>query len=385
MRKPLIAVVAVIALLGSGLVAGAAAGLGPLASGIFSAAVDVTYDPAVRSASDLVLTSAGDPATVSALTLTITGPDLANLDGQSVSIALLDSAGAQVQLVTATLASGGNLAIGATSATVSLPVAGSPLLSSFASWAAFVAGEQVLGPIADPTARTVTVGSGTLTVPVTPIDWTFPVANASDDGIVINSIVLASATTAEVCIAIEIQAFGQGNSPRTWGILLDYSAGPFWGTAPLESRMTNTVIASTTHPVQSLGGTPGNEQIRRDDGPLTVTVCLDDPPLPARPEAYTVSPQSRGTWTSEEACVRRTVTGNGSYPFYIGWSVDLDLTDAFAKLRVADVDAPRSFSVQPNTVSPAFDGGVTSYTVTNVRDTAIAGTESRVVELCAAR
>lgn len=389
MRKRLIAVVAVTALFGSGLVAAAAASLGPLSGGIFSAAGPVTYEPAVRSASDLVLTSAGDPATVSALTVTITGVDLANLDGQDVTIALLDSGGVQQQLITATLVAGGNLAVGATTAAVSLPVTGAPPLSTFASWAVFIAGVQALGPLADPTARVVTVGSGNFTVVVTPVDWQTLLVPATAPFIT-TTITTTTATPYTVCISVAM--VGTKANPELWSLDIDYSEAPFWGTKPTVDAHVGFVVENGT--VMTLTGTDNgtgkydeyaNNKEIRNTITLTVTVCLDDPPMVDSADAYTVSPQSRGTWTDELACVRRTVTGNNSYPFYFGWAVALDLTDAYAKLQVTDAGAPRSLAPQPNVVSPAFDPVVKSYTVTNAVDTSIAGTEARVVELCAAR
>lgn len=385
MRKRLIAVVAVTALLGSGLVAAAAAGLGPLSSGIFSASGPVTYDAAVRSASDLVLASAGDPATVSGLTLTISGPDLVNLNGQEVSIALLDSAGVQIQLVTATLVSGTNLSIGATTATISLAVAGNPPLSSFAYWAAFVAGVQALGPFADPTARVVTVGNGSFPVVVTPVDWQTLLVTGGNGTDAIASSMTVSGSPGSQCVTIGVDMTGSNNH-KVWELALDYSAGPFWGVAPVQANITNAMIKSTSPTTHILGGTAGNEEIRRTDDPIYIVVCQNDTtPPPDAPDAYTVSPQSRGTWTDELACARRTVTGNNTYPFYFGWSVALDLTDAYARLRLSDPGAPRSFAAHPNLVSPAFDSAVTGYTVTNSLATPIAGTQSYVVELCASR
>ncbi len=92
--------------------------------------------------------------------------------------------------------------------------------------------------------------------------------------------------------------------------------------------------SGTVHRSSAFGEWPGNEWTNNGlDVMLTHhQACQNNAPAaPNRPEAYTVSAQSQGTWTDEQACVRKTVTGNGAYPsFYFGWAVTLDTTAAIA-------------------------------------------------------
>ncbi len=238
MRPRIVALITAAALIGSGLVAASAASLGSLSSAIFAASGPVAYPQAVRSASNLTLSSAGSPATVSGLTLTVTGADLPSLNGQSVTIALLGAGGAQVQQLTATLVSGGNLTLGGGQATVTLPISGSPLLSSFESWAVFIGGVQALGPMADPNLRVITTGQGTFTVPVTPINWQALLVTAGTNRR--SSSVASTAATTDRSAAITIKSAARnGNSPATWAGGPQLRCGPFWGTPPsqyLEER-----------------------------------------------------------------------------------------------------------------------------------------------------
>jgi hypothetical protein len=89
------------------------------------------------------------------------------------------------------------------------------------------------------------------------------------------------------------------------------------------------------------------------------------------------------TWTNTKACIDRTITGNGIYPFYFGWSTVFDMTDAIALLKTNDAGSPRAFVYQPNPTTPStYTAGTTSYTMTENTSQEISGTQSVVAELC---
>ncbi len=392
-RMTIVAAALAAALVVAGTVSASAASLGAVSSGLFSANGSVTYPTASRSVSDLTLTSAGSPATVSALKVTITGSTLSNLNGQAITVALLNSSGAQVQSVTATLATGTNLTVGTTTATATLAVSGSPAASSFASWAVFIAGVQALGPSADATQHVVAVGHGTLTVTTTPTDWKGDVVPASgaNSATSIGAIVPSNATTGfSACLTITIT--GKTSTPTAWGFKIDYSKPPFYGTAPTVD--SHAQIASDTGSVLTVKGTSNgnatweeyaNNSLLTTARTLNVLVCAYSGVTPAdEPDAYTVSAQVHGsTWTTTEACIDRTITGNGLYPFSFGWSTTFNMTDAIALLKGHDAGAPRAFAYQANPTAPGtYTAGTSTYSMVDYWGNSVAGTNSVVAELC---
>jgi hypothetical protein len=156
----LVAVVIAAAVVGSGLVVASASTLGTLASSMFAAGGAVTFPAATQTVSTLTLVKAGNPATVSRVTVVVTGSTLSSLNGQTYTVDLIDSTGALIQSLTGTLATGSNLTVGASTATISLAVSGSPLASRFATWSAFIAGTEPLGGAASTTQRYITLGGG---------------------------------------------------------------------------------------------------------------------------------------------------------------------------------------------------------------------------------
>lgn len=145
----------------TGIVSASAASIGPVWATMTSDVAVVSYSESVRRASDLKV-ELGAKSTVVAATVTITGPELANLTGQSAKVVLLDSAGTKVAESTAALGPATNLVMGASTATFRVVFASPPARSKTSRWAVIVAGDSVLGPSLDTPQRTVTTGTGTL-------------------------------------------------------------------------------------------------------------------------------------------------------------------------------------------------------------------------------
>jgi hypothetical protein len=391
-RMSIVAGTLTIAVLVAGAVSASAASLGTVSSGLFSANGSVTYSPASRSVSDLTLTTSGSPATVSALTATITGSSLANLAGQTITVALLNSSGAQVQSVSATLSTSTNLTVGTTTATATLAVSGAPLASSFASWAVFVAGVQALGPAAGSTLHTVAVGHGAISAVTPPVDWKGDVIPSSgvNAATSIGAITVSDVSGSSACLTITIT--GTTSTPTAWGFKVDYSKPPFYGTAP--SVDSHAIIANDSGTVLTLKGTSNrsgtwqefsNNSLLTTSRTLDILVCAYSGVTPAdEPAAYSVSAQVHGsTWTNTQACVDRTITGNGLYPFNFGWSTSFDMTDAIALLKAHDAGAPRAFAYEANPRTPAnYTAGTSMYSMIDYWGNSISGTNSVVAELC---
>ncbi|MES2170510.1 MAG: hypothetical protein V4479_07280 [Actinomycetota bacterium] len=387
MNRGLVAGIAALALLGSMVTAGAAS-VGSISGGLFGAAGALTAPTATRAVTDVALTTAGGPPTVSALTATVTGSGLATLNGEAVTVALLNSAGAQVQAVSATLVTGTNLSV-ATTATITLPVPGSPLASSFASWTVYIAGATSLGGGADATARAITLGSGALAA----VTWTSPVIPPSGaaPGTTIVTVTPSNINVYSTCLTVAIT--GTSSTPVAWGFTIDYSKPPYYGYRP--TLDAHAIVASDAGSVLTLKGTSngntaweewGNNALISNAQTLNILVCTYSYPgaLPDEPQAYSVSAPVHGsTWTNTRACIDRTVTGNGIYPFYFGWSTSFDMTAAIALLKTNDAGSPRAFVYQPNPTTPStYTAGTTTYTMTENTSQEISGTQSVVAELC---
>lgn len=145
----------------TGIVSASAASIGPVWATMTSDVAVVSYSESVRRASDLKV-ELGAKSSVVAATVTITGPELANLLGQTAKVVLLDSAGTKVAESTAALGPVTNLVVGASTATFRVVFASPPARSKTSRWAVIVTGDSVLGPSLDTPQRTVTTGTGSL-------------------------------------------------------------------------------------------------------------------------------------------------------------------------------------------------------------------------------
>ncbi len=365
-------------------VAAQAADIGGLSSRIFSVSAPVTYPTAERSITAVTLSTSG--TTITGATVTVTGTALSTLNGQSATLVLLDSANAQLASAVATLATGSNLTVGSTTATITLSVAGSVPSASATGWAVFIAGVQVLNPSAPSTVRTVALGNGTFPVVVT--TWQDALIDEANTNVTISNLTMTTNTTDQQCFAVSVT--GTSSTPTAWALNLDWGAAPFWGTQP--SQIQKAQVQSTTGTVWRLVGLDNgngpyeewaNNDLLSNTQTLVINICQYASPIPPnRTEAYTVGAQFNGTWNSGKACISRTITGNNKYPFYFGWSVAFDATAAMAYLRGFDPGSPDAIEYTPNPYTPALTQSVTTYTMTNARPSSIKAAETYTATLC---
>ena len=116
-----------------------------------------------------------------------------------------------------------------------------------------------------------------------------------------------------------------------------------------------------------------------------VEVCAWNlPPGVDTPSAYTVSTTPSSTqWTTTNACLDTTVTGNGTSQFYVGWTTQVDMAPAIARLaegggvRDAWTYGATEWMVARTQTSPS------TFTVTSTAPSTIAGTQSFTFTTCA--
>jgi hypothetical protein len=376
----MIAFAIALALLIAGAVTANAATLGALFGGIFSGNGSVTYPSASRSVTAVALTTSG--TTVTGLTMTITGSSLSSLNGQTATVSLQNSTGSQVQGVTGTLVTGANLTVGTSTATATLSVPGAPATSSISVWSAFIGGTQTVGGTADAAQRNLVLGHGTVTVTSSLPAWVSPVVPPSGENAATNITAVTPSQTSATGACLTITVTGTSSTPQAWQFTVDYSQPPFYGTAPSLDHQTK--LASQTGTVLTLVG-KGSSQTVSNTQTLNILVCSYSGVVPQdEPSAYSVATQVQGaTWTSTKACVDRTVTGNGTLPFYFGWSTTFDMTTAINLVKTSDAGAPRVFVFHADPTVPAnYTPGTTTYAMTSGSGDPISGSGTFVAELC---
>ncbi len=140
-----------------------------------------------------------------------------------------------------------------------------------------------------------------------------------------------------------------------------------------------------TNGVITIEGVPPDHKLRASQS-LTFRVCNANLPAPPDvPSAYQVV-YSQGTWTSTQACMRATVTGNGSSLFPFGWSAPIDMTPAFERIRSAGLQVGRVqqvFSDNIATITPAPSPSIAQYTVRSGAQGFLRLSQSRTVDVCA--
>jgi hypothetical protein len=384
-RRHIVILAAFVALVLVGSVTANAASLGTIASGIFGANGSVTYASGTRSISAVSLATTG--GNVTSLTATISGSTLSNLNGQVLTVSLQNSSGTQVQAVTGTLVTGTNLTVAPAAATVTLAVPGSPAASSFSLWSAFVAGTQALGGTADATQREVALGHGSVTVVASTPAWQQAVLPASGVNSATSVSAVAQSSTTDQGDCLNITLTGTSATPQAWGVSVDYSKPPFYGTTPVTDYQT-TVVSNSGSTLKLAGGS-GYATLTNTQT-ITILVCAYSGVTPAdEPQAYSVGPEVHGTtWSNTLACEDRTITGNGYYPFYFGWSTTFDMTAAINLVKTSDAGAPRRLynaagNNANNILTPStYTAGTTSYGMLSYFQNAVSGTGTYVAELC---
>lgn len=176
-----------------------------------------------------------------------------------------------------------------------------------------------------------------------------------------------------------------------WRVNLNIDQAPFHGAASGYQLSENTVRFIPTSGV-AVDGVLGIEATNNGWGRLsagttrTFTVCHYGLPNPPDvPSAYTVT-YSQGTWTDTQACVRATITGNGSSEFYFGWKAQIDMTPAYQRIESTGREVRR---LQQDTwgdivaYSPAFSPTVSTYDLTSLWQGVLRLSQTRTVGICA--
>ena len=194
----------------------------------------------------------------------------------------------------------------------------------------------------------------------------------------------------QACAAVSVTT--NTASTSWWRVYLNVNEAPFYGTT------TGFQLGGQVHFVAPTATDPADVLVIQGSnngwGNLaagtvrTFTVCHYGLPNPPDvPSAYTVT-YSQGEWTDTQACVRATITGNGSSQFYFGWRAQIDMTPAFQRIQAAGrtVDA-----LQPEagswgnivSFSPTLSPSSTSYQLSNLWQGVVRASESRTVGICA--
>lgn len=225
-------------------------------------------------------------------------------------------------------------------------------------------------PPEDPPPATGPITPGNDQTVITAIDWTISNSN-------------------QACAEVTVTTNTAQNS--WWRVNLNIDQAPFYGATSgyqLGGGPVEFVPGSGTAVNGVLGIQGSNNGWGRlsQGSTRTFTVChYGLPSPPDDPSAYSVT-YSQGTWSDTQACVRATITGNGSSEFYFGWSAQIDMTPAFERIESSGREVRR---LQQDTwgnivqYSPAFSPSVSTYDLTHLWQGVLRLSESRTVGICA--
>ncbi len=248
-------------------------------------------------------------------------------------------------------------------------------------------------------------------------NWGTPPTPTNEGGIspgnphtVINDIVWTINGSRQFCTEVVIS--GATATANHWAINIDLTQPPFYGVNSNQVNTNGTGVVTTTSAttVRITGNSANNRNSpwnpQWNNTPITsaqvarLTICIYNAPVPAPPPTstgwYTVS-TGRGTWTDTKACVVTTVTSTktdlANYPYYFGWTTQLDLSAAKARiLSAGNVLNFVSWSPYPNGATdmyatPAnYNPPLDTYTITSGYNLALramgGGANSRTFTAC---
>jgi len=209
-------------------------------------------------------------------------------------------------------------------------------------------------------------------------------------------------------VCTEVHVTGASATARPWAVRVNLAVAPWYGSATnrVQTNGTASIAVENAGSLLLTGLTHrGGFDPRTNNTPLTnqrtalVTICnynAPPPPATADPSWYTVT-QTRGVWTTTQACVVVTATTTrsdlGSSPFFYGWTATVDL--AAAKARIVDAgrtlnyvgwspypNGVDNFAAAPGSFNPPQD----NYTITSGFDFALrptgGGADSRSTTVC---
>lgn len=181
--------------------------------------------------------------------------------------------------------------------------------------------------------------------------------------------------------------------PVRWGLTIDLAQAPFNGASHNGLQLAGTdgwrYRIAPNQPSPGFAGVEGtNNGDRRTivaGQSYRVEVC--DWSLPAgvdTPSAYAVQTVPSATqWTTTWACLDTTVSGNGTSPFYVGWTAQVDMTPAIARLAEGGgVRDAWTYGTNELMITRA-QTGPNAFTVTSTAPSTVAGTGSFTFTTCA--
>lgn len=282
--------------------------------------------------------------------------------GREIQLTLFGASGAAIVTATTTIA-----AAGATSADVTT--------TSFT--AADIAGAAVtIGTWGVPATWSYTPATS-------PTQPSGPITAGNDDTFVDVTWELKSNNPVQVCFTLVVSS----TPDEAWAVDVDLGASPFNGvTSGFSAQSFDPALVSmdyTSRPghlvLTGLMKNAQNDWRIIDAGKsLSFQYCNHSLPNPPNtPSAYSVTPPSKGTWTDSEACIVRTVQGNGSSMFYFGWEFDVDMSEAIAKTSASRIQS----SVDSEVVRTDVGGG--SFQVKGLGRSSIKESGTFTYTLCA--
>ncbi|MCV2394891.1 hypothetical protein OEB99_11270 [Actinotalea sp. M2MS4P-6] len=290
-------------------------------------------------------------------TVTVTLPSAA-CDGLTVQLTTLTSAGGSVAsgsaTVTGTVAAVPVATTGATAAAAT--VAGWPLTVTYAA--------ASLGPVSPANQATV----------LTDVTWDL-VSNNPTQACFHGTVTTTSAT------------------PVEWALTIDLSVAPFNGVSHNTLQLAG--VDGWRYRIGPNQPSPGFAQVEgtNNGGRRTIVagqsyrVDVCDWSLPAgvdTPSAYTVTTAPSPTqWTTTKACLDTTVTGNGTSQFYVGWTAQIDLAPAVARLAEGGNVRDAWAYGETEWMVTRTQTGPTTFTLASTAPSTVAGTGTFTVTTCA--
>lgn len=288
-----------------------------------------------------------------------------------VTLASTACSGLTVQLTTLTSA-------GAAVASGSAAVSGAVATVTVATSGATAAAATVAGW---PLAVTYTAASSG---PITPANADTVLTDVTWD--------LVSNNPTQVCFHGTVTT--TSTSPVQWGLTIDLAQAPFNGASHNTLQLAGA--DGWRYRIAPNQPSPGYARVEgtNNGGRRTVVagqsyrVDVCDWSLPAgvdTPSAYTVTTAPSTTqWSTTTACLETTVTGNGTSQFYVGWTAQVDMAPAIARLAEGG-NGLSAWSYGPTEwMVNRTQTGATTFTVTSTGPSTVAGTGSFTFTTCAA-
>lgn len=182
-------------------------------------------------------------------------------------------------------------------------------------------------------------------------------------------------------------------TPVVWGLTIDLSQAPFNGASHNGLQLAGNdgwryrIAPNQPSPgfAEVAGTNNGGRRTVVAGQSYQVEVC--DWSLPAgvdTPSAYTVTTAPSTTqWTTRWACLDTTVSGNATSPFYVGWTAQVDMAPAIARLAEGGFVRDAWTYGSNEWMVGRTQTGPTTFTVTSTAPSTVAGTGSFTFTTCA--